>query len=274
LSESTKTMEIKISLGQMDVKLGQPDKNLATVESMVAEAAERGSDLILLPELWSTGYDLENAILHATALDRGVFAETAWLAKKYGLSILGSCLSLKEEGQFGNTAVYFDDKGRRLGAYTKIHLFRLMAEDQYLLPGEQLTVVDTVWGRVGLAICYDLRFPEIFRAYALAGAKIVILPAQWPYPRLLHWQTLLRARAIENQMVIIACNRVGMTGETTFCGHSTIIDPWGEIIVEGGDSPALLSGTVDLDRVDEVRAKIPILSDRRPDAYAGKIQGL
>ncbi len=267
-------MKLKVSLGQMDVKLGQPEKNLATVESMTAEAAERGSDLILFPELWSTGYDLENASQYATAIDQGIFANTADLARKNGLSILGSCLSLKEEGQFGNTAVYFDDKGRQLGAYTKIHLFRLMAEDQYLSPGGQLTVVDTAWGRLGLAICYDLRFPEIFRAYALAGAKIVLLPAQWPYPRLLHWQTLLRARAIENQMVIIACNRVGVTGDTTFCGHSTIIDPWGEIIVEGDDSPDLLTGTVDLDRVDEVRVKIPILSDRRPDAYAGKIQGL
>lgn len=267
-------MKLKISLGQIDVKLGQPEKNLATVESMVAEASERETDLILFPELWSSGYDLENASQYATAFDQGIFAETANLARKYGLSILGSCLSLKEEGHFGNTAVYFDDTGRLLGTYTKIHLFRLMVEDQYLSPGEQLTIVDTVWGRVGLAICYDLRFPEIFRAYALAGAKIVLLPAQWPYPRLLHWQTLLRARAIENQMFIVACNRVGVTGDTTFCGHSTIIDPWGEIIVEGNDAPALLSGVVDLNRVDEVRAKNPILSDRRPDAYAGKIQGL
>jgi omega-amidase len=267
-------MKLKVSLGQMDVQLGQPEKNLATVESMVTEAAEKGSDLILFPALWSSGYDLKNANLHATALDQGVFAETANLARKYGLSILGSCLSLKQEGQFGNTAVYFDDKGQQLGAYTKIHLFRLMVEDQYLSPGEYLTAINTAWGRVGLAICYDLRFPEIFRAYALAGAKIVLLPAQWPYPRLSHWQTLLRARAIENQLVIIACNRVGATGDTTYCGHSTIIDPWGDIIVEGSDSPDLLSGTVDLDRVDEVRTKIPILSDRRPDAYTVRICGL
>lgn len=256
-----------ISLGQMDVALGQPDINLARVRRWTAEAARRGSDILILPELWSTGYDLEHAASYATPLDRGVFAEIAHLARENQIHILGSCLSVIGKGQFGNTAVLFDPTGEAIGAYSKIHLFGLMAEDRYLTVGNGRSLVKTNWGLTGLAICYDLRFPELFRAYALDGAKIVFLPAEWPYPRLAHWRTLLRARAIENQMVVVACNRVGTSNNTTFFGHSCIIDPWGETVVEMGDTESLLTVVVDLDKVDEVRAKMPVLSDRQPQNY-------
>lgn len=142
-----------------------------------------------------------------------------------------------------------------------------MDEHQYLSSGDRLALVETAWGQVGLSICYDLRFPELFRAYALSGARIVVVPAEWPHPRLAHWQTLLRARAIENQMFIIACNRVGRTGSNTFCGHSAIIDPWGETRIEGGESEDLLVATIDLDQVDAVRRQIPIFADRQPQLY-------
>jgi predicted amidohydrolase len=128
-------------------------------------------------------------------------------------------------------------------------------------------MIGTAWGMVGLAICYDLRFPELFRAYALAGTHTVIIPAEWPNPRMAHWQTLLRARAIENQMFIIACNRVGQSGNTTFFGRSCIIDPWGETIVEAGEQAILLTADIDIDVVDTVRKKIPVFADRRPDLY-------
>jgi predicted amidohydrolase len=147
-----------------------------------------------------------------------------------------------------------------------------MEEDQYLVPGDHLTQAETRWGSLGLAICYDLRFPEIFRAYAIAGARMVLLPSEWPHPRLEHWRTLIRARAIENQMFVIACNRVGVSKETTFCGHSAIIDPWGETVIEGGESPTLLTAEIDVDRVEEVQKKIPVLRDRRPEIYRHKIK--
>jgi predicted amidohydrolase len=258
-----------VSLGQMDVKLGQPAINLARVQQWAAEAARQGADILVLPELWSTGYDLSRAADYATAVNTGIFAEVANLAKVHGIHILGSCLSLLGEGQYGNTAVLFNPAGELMGSYSKVHLFQLMNEHHYLTPGNGRCLVQTPWGESGLAICYDLRFPELFRAYALDGAKIVFLPAEWPYPRLAHWQTLLRARAIENQMVVVACNRVGTTGDTTFFGHSCIIDPWGEIVVEAGDTPALLTVTVDLDKVDEVRKQIPVFADRNPAVYVG-----
>lgn len=265
-------MHIVISLAQIDIALGDPDRNLTTVKEITAEAARRGSDIVVFPELWSTGYDLENAATHATPVDRGVFAETAELSRQFGIHIAGSCLSLMGEERYGNTAVLYDSQGLALGVYTKIHLFRLMEEDQYLVPGDHLTQAETRWGSLGLAICYDLRFPEIFRAYATAGARMVLLPSEWPHPRLEHWRALIRARAIENQMFVIACNRVGVSKETTFCGHSAIIDPWGETVIEGGESPTLLTAEIDVDRVEEVQKKIPVLRDRRPEIYRHKIK--
>ncbi|MCA9926139.1 MAG: carbon-nitrogen family hydrolase, partial [Anaerolineales bacterium] len=200
---------------------------------------------------------------------QGIFQQVAALAQQSGVHLVGSNLSLMDGGGFGNTAVFYNNRGESLGSYSKIHLFRLMDEDQFLAPGSGSTLVETPWGKVGLAICYDLRFPELFRLYALAGAKMVIIPAEWPYPRLMHWQTLLRARAIENQMFIVACNRVGRSKETDFFGHSCVIDPWGEVLVEGGEESGVETAVIDTDLVDEVRARIPVFADRRPEVYGG-----
>jgi predicted amidohydrolase len=260
-------MKLTLSLGQMDVKLGDPTANWQTVQWMTAEAKRRGSDLVIFPELWSTGYDLEHAADYATPTHMGLFAQVAALAQTHKIAILGSCLSLLGEGQFGNTAVYFDANGRSLGEYSKLHLFRLMQEEQFLTAGAQPTLVETAWGKAGLTICYDLRFPELFRQYALAGAQLIFIPAEWPHPRLAHWQTLLRARAIENQMFVVACNRVGRSKETDFFGHSCILDPWGEIVLELGEGEMLGTAIIDIAQVDKVRAKIPVFDDRRPEIY-------
>lgn len=261
-------MDVTISLGQMDVQLGDPAKNLAMVKGLVVEAARRGSDILVLPELWSTGYDLENAAAYATVTGDGIFATVAQLAQEHRLHILGSCLSLMTEGQYGNTAVLFGPDGRALGQYSKIHLFRLMEEEQYLTAGDGLALLETAWGLSGLAICYDLRFPEMFRSYALAGARVIFLPSEWPHPRLAHWRTLLRARAIENQLYLVACNRVGTSKGSDFFGHSCIVDPWGQMVVEAGESELLLTAVIDLAKVDAVRQAIPVFSDRRPELYS------
>lgn len=260
-------MPLKISLAQINVILGEPQTNLETVRLMAAEAARRGSQLLVLPELWSTGYDLENAATHATTLHEGTFAQVREMAVHHQLYILGSCLSLLGQDRYGNTAVLCDPDGEIMASYSKIHLFRLMEEDRYLTAGDRLALVDSEWGKLGLAICYDLRFPELFRTYALGGARIVFLPSEWPHPRLAHWQTLLRARAIENQFYVVGCNRVGRSKDTDFFGHSCIVDPWGQTIVEAGEEEMLLTCDVDLTRVEAVRRKIPIFQDRRPELY-------
>ena len=251
----------------MDIKFGDPAANFATITRMTEEAKRRGSDLILFPELWSTAYDLTRASRYASSLTSGLFADISALAQRTGIHILGSTLSLLGEEKYGNTLTVFAPDGTLLADYSKIHLFRLMDEHQYLTAGDKPVLVDLPFGRAGLAICYDLRFPELFRGYALAGAEMVFLPSEWPHPRLSHWQTLVRARAIENQMFVFACNRVGADARNEFFGHSMAVDPWGEILAEGGEGEELITLTADMSKVQEARRKIPILQDRRPEVY-------
>ncbi len=260
-------MGLCVSLGQMDVALGQQEKNLEKVRTMAAEARSRGSELVVFPELWSSGYILERAEEYAARVDAGVFAETALIAKEHAIHILGSLLEATAAG-FRNTAVLFSPDGQLLAQYSKVHLFRPMEEDRYLIPGDQAAVFDLPWGRSALAICYDLRFPELFRKYALDGASIVFVVAEWPYPRLSHWQTLLKARAIENQSFVVACNRVGESGEWSFFGHSAMYDPAGELIAGAADEETLITAELDLEYREKVRRSMTVFEDRRQEIYS------
>ncbi|MFN3334014.1 MAG: carbon-nitrogen family hydrolase [Caldilinea sp.] len=265
------TKTLTISLAQIDCKLGDPETNFARAEVMIAEAARRGSDLVLLPELWSTAYALDAAPTLASPLahssqDGGWFGRVAGLAAQHKLFVGGSLLE-KQAGDFFNCFALYAPDGSLHAAYRKVHLFRLMEEEKYLAPGQALVHSDLPWGRAGLAICYDLRFPEMFRRYALAGAQLMLIPAEWPHPRREHWRTLLRARAIENQCFVAACNRIGTSGAATFFGSSAVIDPWGETLIEGGETEALLTVAIDLALVADVRRRIPVFEDRRAELY-------
>ena len=256
-----------ISLGQMNVKLGREADNLAAAECLVAEAARRQSQLIILPELWSSGYDLENAAAQADELDQGLFAKLSGLASHHQIAIVGSILE-RRGASVANSAPYYSADGRRLGVYRKIHLFRLFDEDKWLVEGDALTALDLPWGPTALTICYDLRFPELYRRCAVEhGAKLIVVCAEWPLIRLAHWRTLLMARAIENQCFVAAVNACGETGGTVFGGHSMVIDPWGEVVVEAGQAEQLLTVEIDIDEADRVRQTIPVFEDRRPGAY-------
>ncbi len=263
---------LTITLAQMDCRLGQSAANFARAETMIAEAASRGSDLVVLPELWSTAYDLEHAADHAAPLahapgEAGWFGRLATLARQHGVWLTGSLLEANADGRFYNCMALYSPTGELAAVYRKIHLFRLMEEEVFLAPGQQPTLVDLPWGKTGLAICYDLRFPELFRGYALHGARLMLLPAEWPHPRREHWRTLLRARAIENQCFVAACNRVGSSKGAAFFGASAVIGPWGETLGEADESETLLTVTVDLAEADAARQKIPVFADRRPDLY-------
>ncbi len=259
-------MPLSLSLGQMLVQLGEPEANFERVRAWTAEAARRGSDLVLFPELWSTGYDLEHWARHASPPGEGMFARLAALAREHHIALGGSVLEARD-GRAYNAFALFDNQGGLTATYRKVHLFRLMDEEKWLAPGERLELVEADWGLTGLGICYDLRFPEMFRHYALRGARLMLVPAEWPSRRAYHWQTLLRARAIENQVFVAGCNRVGESKGETFGGGSAVIDPWGEVVVEGGSGEALLTAEIDLAQVDAVRQRIPVFEDRRPDVY-------
>jgi omega-amidase len=259
-------MKLTLSLGQMNVALGEPETNFTRVSAWTAEAARRGSALVLFPELWSTGYDLEHWQRYASPPGEGMFPRLAALAREHHIALGGSVLEVRD-GQAYNAFALFDATGALSATYRKTHLFRLMDEEKWLAPGEKLELVEADWGLTGLGVCYDLRFPEFFRHYALRGARLVLLPAEWPARRAYHWQTLLRARAIENQMFLAGCNRVGESKGEVFGGGSAVIDPWGEAVVEGGSGETLLTAEIDLDQVDAVRNRIPVFKDRRPEIY-------
>ncbi|MGZ4134370.1 MAG: carbon-nitrogen family hydrolase, partial [Tumebacillaceae bacterium] len=192
------------------------------------------------------------------------------LAKEYNVNILAGSVSDLRDGDVYNTTYLFNRQGEVVGDYSKIHLFRLMDEEKYLQAGDQVGLFTLDDVTLGSMICYDIRFPELARTLSLGGAQILFLPAEWPHPRLNHWRHLQMARAIENQMFVVSTNRVGKAGDTEFFGHSMVIDPWGEILLETDDQEGIHHVTVDLAVVPEIRSRIPIFEDRRPDLYHKK----
>jgi omega-amidase len=265
-------MKLTVSIAQMAVVNSKPEENLKKGEAWIGEAARRKSDVICFPEMWTTGFNWSNNRRIAQAHEK-VIESVADMAKRHGIWISGSMLSLNENGKLSNASILFDPKGRKAGIYRKAHLFSLVGEDAHMEAGKSLCMVDAPWGLTGLSICYDIRFPELFRTYALKGVKIVFSPMAFPRPKLHHWKALIRARAIENQMFMVAVNQVGeedlSSGDTlTYFGDSSIIDPWGEVVLEAGQTDEeLLTATIDIDRVTEVRNKMKVLQDRRPDLY-------
>ena len=262
-------MELNVAIGQMDVVLGDAAANLQVVQDLAARAAAQGAELLLLPELWGSGYALERADELADELNTGLFSAVASLARHHRLFICGSLLEWDADaGRAFNTATLYGPDGSLHGRYRKIHRFGLMGEDRYLGAGEDAPLLQAPWGNTALTICYDLRFPELFRRYALDGARLFLLPSEWPIQRIEHWRTLIRARAIENQCFVLACNRVGADRANTFGGCSAVVDPLGSVLVEGGPDEALLHAILNLDLVDDARGRIPVWDDRRPELYS------
>lgn len=260
-------MKIKVSLAQLNLIYGDQEKNLEKALSMIRQAAMIGSDLILLPELWSSGYDLENRDRYAAG-NIAILQEIHRVAELHSIWVGGSMITARGK-EFFNTFSLFRSKNDPQIFYDKTHLFRLMDEEKWFSAGTTPCLTEQLpWGKSGLATCYDLRFPELFRHYAVNGAGITFLVSQWAIQRVEHWRTLLRARAIENQMFIAAVNSTGKIGPSEFGGRSAIIDPWGEVLIEGSqDSEELLSADLDLDLVSRVRERIPVFQDRRTDIY-------
>jgi omega-amidase len=257
---------LTLALAQIDLALGNPTKNLEAARTKIEQAKARGADVVILPELWGTAYDLEHAITHASTLGTGMFAAVTNAARENQIAVVGSLLEMLD-GKIYNTATFIDARGQRVGLYRKLHLVPMLEEDKFLTGGGDARVFDAEFGRSALGICYDLRFPELWRHYAVEGARVVFLPAEWPIQRITHWRALLPARAIENQIFVIGCNRVGTSKDQTFGGHSMIINPWGEILIEGDERDALLVAPIDLDMVDDVRQRVPVFRDRRTDVY-------
>ncbi len=245
---------------------GEPEQNLARAKESAMKARESGAHLIIFPEQYPTGWDP-----HGTAFtdDGSGPICTGWaeVAAAAGIHVLGSYRK-KTESMPQNVAAVFAPDGARIAEYAKIHLFSPGGEDTSFLPGNELALFTIGGVRFGIAICYDLRFADLFCAYARAGCDAVVVPAAWPCARLKHWDLFLHARALENQMYVAGVNPAGgLTGEVN-CGGTVVVDPWGETVVRAEDAgTTLIFADIDPGAVRKARAAFPVRADRRDDLY-------
>ncbi|WP_210366287.1 carbon-nitrogen family hydrolase [Bacillus sp. REN3] len=260
-------MKYKIACLQMDIAFGDAKKNYGKAGKLMEKASNENPDIFVLPELWTTGYDLKNLEEKADvgAMEASAFIKNA--ALKHNAHVVGGSVANKTDNGIENTMLIYDKNGEQVGKYSKLHLFQLMDEHIYLAAGKEKGLFSLDSSKFAGLICYDIRFPEWVRTHALEEASAIFVVAEWPIQRLEHWRTLLIARAIENQCFIIACNRSGSDPDNQFAGHSMIIGPWGEIIAEAGVGEEILVAEIDLDQVQETRSRIPIFADRRPEKY-------
>ncbi len=249
---------------QFNVKQGDVDANLAYVRQALRRVAASGANLVVLPEMWSSGFAYRN-LNELAGRTAGIVAELLELSRELKLVICGS-MPEPHGAKVFNT-VHLIDNGRLAGVYRKLHLFSLLGEERAFDGGDSWLVAETTLGKVGVIICYDLRFPELSRRLAVEGAHLICVPAQWPKPRQEHWRTLLRARAIENQLHVVACNACGPIGKLDFFGMSMIIDPKGEVLAEGGEAEVEIGALLDMQVMADWRAQIPCFNDRKPELY-------
>jgi predicted amidohydrolase len=251
--------------------------NLERAETLVARAAATGADVVVLPEKWNAIGSAD--VLHAAAesLDGGesATAMSEW-ARRHGIVLVGGSITERREGRekLSNTCAVYGPDGELVAAYRKIHLFDVEVaglvyrESEAEEPGEEPVVAQAEWP-IGLSVCYDVRFPELYRILALEGALLVTVPAHFTlHTGKDHWEPLLRARAIENQLYVAAAAQIGETipGRWSY-GRSLIADPWGLVLALAPDEETVIAAELDLRRLQEVRAKLPSLAQRQPDAY-------
>ncbi|TLS38302.1 carbon-nitrogen family hydrolase [Pseudalkalibacillus caeni] len=260
-------MSLKIALIQYDIVFGNPEKNFRNMESKIEETLENKPDIIVLPELWTTGYDLTRLDEIADKNGEKTRGFISALAKKHRVNIVAGSIAKQKEDKVTNTMLVFNRDGELVHEYSKVHLFRLMDEEKYLISGNTTGAFTLEDVPCAGFICYDIRFPEWIRLHAVEGAKVLFVPAEWPEPRTDHWRSLLISRAIENQCYVVACNRAGRDLANEFAGHSMIIGPWGEIIAESGLEETILYGEIEPEEVEKIRKKIPVFEDRRTDLY-------
>lgn len=248
------------------------EDNLATARRLVAQAAAAGAQLVVLPEYWAImGKQETDKLAHAEQPGSGPIQDgMAQMARQHGIWLIGGTLPLisEQEGKVLNTTLVYDPQGEPAGRYDKIHLFGFTRgtesynESRTIVPGAQVRSIETPFGRVGLSICYDLRFPELYRA--MGDCALIVVPAAFTHTTgSAHWEVLLRARAIENQCYVLASAQGGLhpNGRRTW-GHSMLIDPWGEVKAVLPEGEGVVSGEIDLVFLAGVRESLPALAHR------------
>jgi deaminated glutathione amidase len=252
------------------------DRNLAAAERLVRAAAADGAELVALPEKWSLLASGEEMAARAEPLDGPSLAAARAWARELGVHLLaGSVSERAEDGKAFNTSALIGPGGEDLAVYRKIHMFDVEAggvayrESEHERAGGEIVDAEVDGVRVGLSVCYDLRFPELYRILAVRGARLLAVPSAFTLATGRdHWQALLRARAIENQAFVLAPNQVGEAPpHYSSCGRSAIVDPWGVVLATAADGERFVAADLDLAAQESIREKLPSLANRRPEAY-------
>ena len=254
---------------QFDAMLGAVDANLRRIGRVLRSLAPDEVDVIAFPEMCDTGYAMGTIVEAAVTWGPDHLAEIRELAAAKRTAVVLGVSERTEHGVY-NATVVIDAAGQRIHRYRKTHLVSIepIGEHRYLRAGDALDTFTVGGLTAGILTCYELRFPEVARALTLRGARLLFVPAAWPLSRVDHFTTLLRARAIENQVFVVAAARVGTDAGTRFGGHGMIVDPNGRVLTEGSeDAEGMLRATIDPDDVDRARARIAALEERRPDLY-------
>lgn len=256
---------MRASLIQIAVNDGESvTSRRSRVADLVREQA--GSDLVVLPELWTVGaFAYEQFETEAEPLDGPTFEAVSKAAAEAGVWLhAGSIVERAGDGSLYNTALVISPAGELAATYRKIHRFGFDQGEAVLMSaGDSLTTVALPEQTLGLATCYDLRFPELFRGLVDAGATTLVVAAGWPERRRAHWTLLSRARAVEDQAYVLACGLAGTHAGVEQAGHSLVVDPWGEVLAEAGPGEAVLTVDLDPSKVPDTRAQFPALKDRR-----------
>ena len=265
---------MKIGIAQIDCQVGDVDTNCKTIASMVRKAADADCNVVVLPEMSDTGYDMETIRAHASTWDRGPCEMLRGLAADLGISVICG-LSEREDDRIYNAAAVIDGAGTVIAKYRKAHLFCVpgVREDRYLARGESLTLTRLGGFTLGIMICYDLRFPEMARALALGGAEVMVVVSAWPVRRAGNWRILSAARAIENQVYLVAANRVGSDGPLLFCGTSRLLDPTGaDVVCASETEQTLLTGEITRELIEQTRSNMRVFEDRQERLYTSLLR--
>jgi predicted amidohydrolase len=256
---------MRIAAIQMDMAWEQVDANLERAARLLGQAAAGGAQFAALPEMFATGFSMNTEQL-AQPQDGPIERFMAAQAKQHGLHVLGS-VAVQGETLPRNEALLYGPSGELLLRQPKLHPFGLAGEQHKIERGRALEVVPAGGFGVGAAVCYDLRFPEQFRALAFRGATLIVVPANWPTPRVTAWSHLLVSRAVENLCYVVGVNRVGTGGDLDYDGCSAIIDPMGEVLATDQGDETVLVADITPERVAEVRHQLPFLADARQDLF-------
>jgi omega-amidase len=256
---------MKVCSVQLASAWEDPETTLRKAARCVALAKEQGAEIVCFPEQFVTGWSPDSTRF-AEDPDGPTAKALQGIARENAIFLVGSYVERHHPKPL-NTSIAIDPRGKVVASFSKIHPFSPGGEDLHYDRGDHLSIFIAGSVRVGIAICYDLRFAPLFRAYALTGVHCVLVPSAWPCSRIHAWETLVQARAIDNQFYVIGCNPTGTTPVDRYCGHSISADPVGAVIARGGESEELIMTEVDPAHVEAARARMPVERDFRPDLY-------